>query len=402
MEKALYGGPWVIDNQLLVIKKWEARIERKMEVFNSAYLWVQIWNLPIHWMSKAVGFKIGDIFKSVREVIIPSSGGKAGRHMKILAEMDIAKPLARGTRVKLNGVQQWVEFKYEKCPDFCYRCGIIGHGDKKCNNEGLNQYNLREDQFGAWMKAGNIMASPLRTRAMETREEIQGSGTQRFRGNKETRGKERNNDFEENCKDGNLVAVIPILGRGKPELDNTCGVRKADTKVQDKEGKEEYKEGQMDTKTESEKQEGLGDKLKIAPEPQGQHEGKGLERNEEKVWEVTALQERREENVGDQEMMENVGNKENMERQEHGSKGGYEPKQRKFTRRTRVQLGSINNISVVKSHGGKRKTSEWNEDVEMLESGQDQEKNKIMKIELHTCDQTGKLEAIPLLPPQSK
>ena len=65
-------------------------------------------------------------------------------------------------------------------------------------------------------------------------------------------------------------------------------------------------------------------------------------------------------------------------------------------------MGSINNISVVKSHGGKRKTSEWNEDVEMLESGQDQEKNKIMKIELHTCDQTGKLEAIPLMPPRSK
>ena len=77
----------------------------------------------------------------------------------------------------------------------------------------------------------------------------------------------------------------------------------------------------MDTKTESEKQEGIGDKFKIVPEPQGQHEGKGMERNKEKVWEVTALQERRKENVGVQEMMENVGNKENMERQEHGSKG---------------------------------------------------------------------------------
>nr|XP_027120633.1 uncharacterized protein LOC113737637 [Coffea arabica] len=343
MEKALYGGPWVIDNQLLVIKKWEAGIERKMEVFNRAYLWVQIWNLPIHWMSKAVGFKIGDVFKYVREVIILSSGGKARRHMKILAEIDIAKPLARGTRVKLNGVQ----------------CGIIGHGDKNCNNEGLNQYNLREDQYGAWMKAGNIMASPLRTRTMEPRERIHVSGTQLIRGNKETRAKEGNNDTEENSKEGNQVAVIPTLGRGKPEPVDTCGVRSADTKATEKEGKK-YKEGQMETRKDSEKQEGVGDKFKIDPESQGQHEGKGLERTEEIVMDVTVMDvtaslEGKKERVGNQKMMENVGNKENMGMQEQVIKGGHEPKQRKFTRRTRALLGSINNTPVVKMQGGKGK-----------------------------------------------
>ena len=60
--------------------------------------------MPIHRMNKPVGFKISKIFGSVREVIIPTRE-KIRRHVNIFAEIDISKPLARGTRVKLNGVQ---------------------------------------------------------------------------------------------------------------------------------------------------------------------------------------------------------------------------------------------------------------------------------------------------------
>ena len=121
-----------------------------------------MWNLPIHWLSKAVGFKLGQMFSAVKEVIIPPGGGKEGRHMKILAEVDISQPLARGTTIKFNGNPIWVEFRYEKCPDFCYKCGIIGHGDKNCKAMVGREHNQREEQFGTWMRAGNIMASPLR------------------------------------------------------------------------------------------------------------------------------------------------------------------------------------------------------------------------------------------------
>ena len=104
-DKTFYGGPWVMDNQLLVIKQQEEDIEMKMEVFNITFLWVQIQNMPIHRMNKPVGFKISKIFGSVREVIIPTRE-KIRRHVNIFAEIDISKPLARGTRVKMNGVQQ--------------------------------------------------------------------------------------------------------------------------------------------------------------------------------------------------------------------------------------------------------------------------------------------------------
>ena len=168
-EKVLMGGPWVLDNQVLVIKNWEMGCERKPQFFRYTYLWVQVWNLPVHWLCRTVGIKVGKLFKSVREVIVPPGGGKEGRHMKILVEVDVQKPLLRGTLVKLEGVNTWVDFKYERCPDFCYNCGIVGHGDKSCNEGGKEGQSGRESQYGAWMRAGNIMTSPLRAfRGVET------------------------------------------------------------------------------------------------------------------------------------------------------------------------------------------------------------------------------------------
>ena len=46
-----------------------------------------------------------------------------------------------------------------------YRCGRIGHEDKSYKFEIAVEGSQREHQFGPWMKAGNIMESPLRTKS---------------------------------------------------------------------------------------------------------------------------------------------------------------------------------------------------------------------------------------------
>ena len=102
-ERIIEGGPWVMDNQLLVLNRWKEGIEEDYRAFMTAPLWVQLWNLPVHWLSKEVGNKIGVVFKEVREVLIPQNGGKDGRHLKILALVDLSKPLLRGTVVRIAG-----------------------------------------------------------------------------------------------------------------------------------------------------------------------------------------------------------------------------------------------------------------------------------------------------------
>lgn len=104
-------------------------------------------------ITKDAGKKIGGVFLSVKEVIIPNGGSKGGKHIKILVEIDLTQPLLRGTMVKMNGIIKWVEFRYECCPDFCYCCGMMGHNENNCKDNGRNIQ--RETQYGAWMKASN-------------------------------------------------------------------------------------------------------------------------------------------------------------------------------------------------------------------------------------------------------
>ncbi|CAH9103932.1 unnamed protein product [Cuscuta europaea] len=40
--------------------------------------------------------------------------------------------MKKETTLKEAGIGHWVDFKYEKLPNFCFICAIIGHTDKFC------------------------------------------------------------------------------------------------------------------------------------------------------------------------------------------------------------------------------------------------------------------------------
>lgn len=93
-------------------------------------MWIQVWNLPSHWLAKDAGFRFKKLFEDVMDVIIPESGSKRGRHMKILASVNLEKPLLRGTNIQCNGQSVWVDFRYKQISTFCYYCGRVGHLEK--------------------------------------------------------------------------------------------------------------------------------------------------------------------------------------------------------------------------------------------------------------------------------
>ncbi|XP_027177888.1 uncharacterized protein LOC113777042 [Coffea eugenioides] len=139
-ERIVERGPWIMDSQNLVLNRWYEGIEEDM--------------------SKEVGRKIGVVFNRVKEVIIPQTGSKEGRHIKLLVVADISQPLLRGTIVKVEGSSKWVSFKYERCPDFCYNCGIVGHNKRNYMRLVLIDRGHLENQYGTWMRARNERNSP--------------------------------------------------------------------------------------------------------------------------------------------------------------------------------------------------------------------------------------------------
>ncbi|RXI08916.1 hypothetical protein DVH24_023060 [Malus domestica] len=56
--------------------------------------------------------------------------------MGVKVEVDTSNPLTTGCwLLRDNNNESWIEFRYERLQDFCYRCGRIGHPNTECTFE---------------------------------------------------------------------------------------------------------------------------------------------------------------------------------------------------------------------------------------------------------------------------
>lgn len=136
-------------------------------------------------------------------VILLENGSKEGRLLKLLVKVELHKPIMRGTTIKLDDEQVWVDFRYEQLPKFCFYCGGIRHRERGCElkMEDFMEGTVCEGQYGAWLgvnsprgdKIGGTTESSTRRRkeqrneskrdeSSKEREKMEGEGTkQSFR-----------------------------------------------------------------------------------------------------------------------------------------------------------------------------------------------------------------------------
>lgn len=174
----LQGRPWLFDNQLLVLQPWSEILSWKDDSFNVSPFWIQVWHIPPQWFSIATGKKIGNMLGVTRDVLSVEAGGREDRHLKIQVELDLTKPLLRGTMLKYKNSERWVDFRYESLPTFCFYCGQLGHNEKQCSRRknDLTQNCLLKEQFGYWLRAGNRKSEGMGNRGKGVRVEPQEDG----------------------------------------------------------------------------------------------------------------------------------------------------------------------------------------------------------------------------------
>ena len=82
-----------------------------------------------------IGSKLGEVL----EVDVPDSGVHWGKCLRVRIRIDVTNRLMKGKRVSIEGGEsQWVNFKYERLPNFCYSCGLLSHGLKDCQDSSAN------------------------------------------------------------------------------------------------------------------------------------------------------------------------------------------------------------------------------------------------------------------------
>ncbi|KAK6154992.1 hypothetical protein DH2020_009240 [Rehmannia glutinosa] len=159
--RVLQGKTWSFDSQYILLREWNDDILAKVDSIHTVELWIQIWNLPYHWMSIETGKKIGSKFGKISDIIIPETGSAKGRHLKLLVEVNLDKPLLRGSKIKLGEEVCWIDFRYENLMSFCFYCGHVGHLERGCQvrKDELKENNFSEGQFGEWLRAVEVFPS---------------------------------------------------------------------------------------------------------------------------------------------------------------------------------------------------------------------------------------------------
>ncbi|KAK6125585.1 hypothetical protein DH2020_040666 [Rehmannia glutinosa] len=165
MKKVLNGSPWLFDKSLLALTEVDAsQIGSNIEV-SSCQFWAQIHDLPIGLMNRVFAEISGNTIGKFLEVDVDSDGCSFGRFLRIRVEMDITKPLRRVLKTNFKGIDFVLPIKYERLPNFCYFCGVIGHGEKDCDARILNPPDSSTSpSYGSWLRAtstGNPFSNPV-------------------------------------------------------------------------------------------------------------------------------------------------------------------------------------------------------------------------------------------------
>lgn len=102
--------------------------------FQKARLWIQLLGHPLHCKTVAMGLQLGAQLGTVEEAAIYDYPNNA-KIIKIKVQFDINNPIRVGMYiVNENDGINWVDFRYENLPLFCFYYGLIGHSTENCED----------------------------------------------------------------------------------------------------------------------------------------------------------------------------------------------------------------------------------------------------------------------------
>ena len=122
---------------MVLLQEFNGKLTPKEVEIRWAPFWVQIFNLPLNCRTKEIGLAIDAKLGEVLEIDVQESGVHWGTCLRVKVHLDVTKRLLRGKKITMEGGEsRWVNFKYERLPNFCYQCGLLNHALKECPKNG--------------------------------------------------------------------------------------------------------------------------------------------------------------------------------------------------------------------------------------------------------------------------
>src|SRR6266540_6837616 len=123
-EKVTCGGPWTFRGHAVLFAPYDGFTRPSMIELNHMEIWIQIHDLPDGYkgLIKAMASKIGEFISSETP-----SFDFAGNFLRVRVQLDVQKPLKSVASISRGGKRELFLIKYERLPDWCSICGMLGH-----------------------------------------------------------------------------------------------------------------------------------------------------------------------------------------------------------------------------------------------------------------------------------
>lgn len=148
--------PWSFEKHLVLLQEFSRDLVPKEIDLKWSPFWVQVSNLPLKSTTKEMGLEISSKLGKVLDIDVLENGVHWGRYLHIRIQLDVTRKLIRAKKVSIEQDEpRWVFFRYERLPNFCYVCGLIGHSKCECSKkkDGSGGLEKEEYQYGAWLLA---------------------------------------------------------------------------------------------------------------------------------------------------------------------------------------------------------------------------------------------------------
>ncbi|CAL1392335.1 unnamed protein product [Linum trigynum] len=174
-DRALYGGPWTIDDHYIAAEQWRLDFDPDFDTITKASVWVRLLRLPLAYFDEEILQGIGDRIGRVEKIDYNTANGSRGNYARICVEIDLRKRLVSKYRIK----RRVRRVEYEGLHTVCFGCGCYGHFEYSCplvhppeatpeektkaTQETHQEQKIRPEileDFGPWMLATRAKRRP--------------------------------------------------------------------------------------------------------------------------------------------------------------------------------------------------------------------------------------------------
>ncbi|KAK2648341.1 hypothetical protein Ddye_015830 [Dipteronia dyeriana] len=149
-------GPCHFDQKLIILEKPKGAGEVMKMEFKRTELQVQLFNIPLMCMNRSSARQLANMVGKAIE--IPSDSKECrGKFVRVNVEIDVTRPLKRAIKLRLDEFNSMITIpiKYERLPEFCYGCRVLGHSLHDCMDKTARREAMEGSmtKYGDWLRA---------------------------------------------------------------------------------------------------------------------------------------------------------------------------------------------------------------------------------------------------------